>query len=146
MRNKRRSMLAETRGVDLNPMMGIVFILLIFFIVTATFTVEAGLDVDPPDPTTERPPDEVTAILVTIDAADDVTVAGRRTDIRRVGAALTAKWAVLPDAPVVVRSAPEATNGAFVRVLDQARRAGAVIRIASGDPDSGGSEVDTPGI
>ena len=129
-RHRLRRQVSDSRGVDLNPMMDIVFILLIFFIVTATFTVEAGLDVDKPKPAAERPPDDVKAILVEIDAGDEIKVAGRVTDFRRVAAALLAERARSPNAPVVLRCDPKASNGAFVRALDQARIAGAVVQLA----------------
>ena len=48
-RRRRRELASVGREIDINPMMDIVFILLIFFVVTATFTVEAGLDVDKPN-------------------------------------------------------------------------------------------------
>lgn len=124
-------------------MMDIIFILLIFFIVTATFTVEAGLDVELPRPATTTTDDDVQTVLVEIDAADEITVAGRIVDFRRVGAALLAALAGSPNAAVVVRSAPTATNGAFVRVLDQARSVGVIAQIAA--PRAGTNLPERPG-
>ena len=74
------------------------------------------------------------AILVEIDAADGVKVAGRETDIRRVGAALQSELADSPQAPVVLRTHPAASNGMFVRVLDAARLAGAAVQLAAAAP------------
>ena len=120
---------AERHTVDVNPMMDIVFILLIFFIVTATFTVESGLDVEGAPPPRTQPVDQRESILIEIDARDEIRVEGRVTDFRRVGAVLLAALAESPETPVLIRSAPSATNGTFVRVLDQANGVGAGARI-----------------
>ena len=94
----------------------------------------SGLDVDKPKPAAERPPADQKAILVEIDAADGVKVAGRRTDFRRVSAALQAELTDSPKAPVVLRTHPEASNGIFVRVLDAARLTGAAVQLAAAAP------------
>lgn len=124
MRSKRRLARTGRAEVDLTPMMDVVFILLIFFIVTASFTKEWGLDVGRPASAPLVRPDAA-AILVEISADDAVTVAGRAADFRRVAARIEAELALHPDAGVVIRPSPSASNGAFVRALDAAHQTSA---------------------
>ena len=114
----------DSASVDLTPMMDVVFILLIFFIVTASFAKEAGLDVARQNARTASRPDAA-AILVEISETDRVSVAGLETDVRRVGARIEAELSIRPGAGVVIRPSSVASNGAFVRVLDAARRSSA---------------------
>ena len=123
MRRRRRDPSA-TDMPGMTPMLDIVFILLIFFIVAASFARESGLDVARPAvrsaPATAEP-----GLSVEILAGDVVSLDGRSIDIRRVRANLEHALAERPEAAVALRVHPSASNGAFVRVLDQARAAGA---------------------
>lgn len=115
----------KDRGIDVNPMLDIVFILLIFFIVTAVFVRERGIDVSPSDNT--NPPDsqpENRAIIVRIDAGDTITIDQRYVDVRRVSAHLTRLHAERPKAGVVIAADPGSSTNALVQVMDQSRSAG----------------------
>ena len=120
-RNRRAN---EEDGVDLTPMLDVVFIMLIFFIVTASFIKERAIDISRPDapPTTT----ESKSILVTITASDQIWMGLRLIDIRSIRANVERMLAENPEAPVVVNADAESTNGIFVTVLDQARLAGAM--------------------
>ena len=67
--------------ISLTPMLDVVFILLIFFIVTANFIKEPGLEVNRPDAETSTI-QENAAILIAIGANDDIWIDGRRVDVK----------------------------------------------------------------
>ena len=111
--------------INITPMLDIVFILLIFFIVTTSFVKESAVDMSRPSnepPKTEKLSD---VIFVRIDASGQVFVRDRLTDIRAVRANIVSGLAQKPDASVVVAAARDADVGVLVRVVDQARVAGA---------------------
>ena len=119
--------------INLTPMLDVVFIMLIFFIVTASFIKEAGLDVNRPD----APPDQVTAkanILVAISAANEIWIAKRRVDPRAVRANIERLHAENPEGSVIIRPDKRAYTETLVGVMDAARQAGVFdVKIAAGD-------------
>lgn len=115
----------DSSEIDLTPMLDVVFIMLIFFIVTASFVKEKAIDVNLP-PEQENPPppsDENSAILVTINANDEIWMDGRRVDVRAVRANIERMHAESPDAPVVVKAAAKSSAKTFVAVADASREA-----------------------
>ncbi len=112
--------------INLTPMLDVVFIMLIFFIVTATFVRERGIDVAQPDPS-ERPetvdPDQ-RVILVSISNRDRITISQRDVDWRNVRANIERLHAENPEAPVVIRPHPDSSTDAMIHVMDSARQAG----------------------
>ncbi|MEM7078400.1 MAG: biopolymer transporter ExbD [Pseudomonadota bacterium] len=110
-------------GVNLTPMLDVVFIMLIFFIVTATFVVEHGLDANPPEPAEADRADQRN-IVVRIDARNQVLLAGRYIEQRLLRPQLVRLHAETPEAGVVIDAHAFSTNEALVRVMDQARLAG----------------------
>ncbi|MEJ2159269.1 MAG: biopolymer transporter ExbD [Chromatiales bacterium] len=115
----------EEAEINITPMLDIVFIMLIFFIVTTSFVKEIGVDVNRPAnaPPKEKKMSEVIAIRIT--ALGQIEVQGRNVDIRAVRANVESALASKPDASVVVISHRDADAGLLVRVIDQARVAGA---------------------
>ena len=114
----------EENEINLTPMLDVVFIMLIFFIVTASFVKEIGLDVNRPDaPTTEVKPEDAN-ILVTIDANDDVFVNRRLVDPRAVRANIERLHAENPQGSVVIQASKRSTNKMLVTVMDASRQAG----------------------
>lgn len=111
--------------IDLTPMLDVVFIMLIFFIVTASFVNETGLNVDRP-PTTDQPPPDLanTNIVFRISESNEIMLEGRRIDIRSVRANVERLHAEKPEAKVVINSHPKAKTEVFVMISDQAREAG----------------------
>lgn len=111
--------------INVTPMLDVVFILLIFFIVTTSFVKELGVEVARPadQPAEQRDIDEVIAIR--IDASGAVFVDNRPVDIRAVQANVQAGLAGRAETPVVVMADRAADAGLMVRVIDQARLAGA---------------------
>ena len=106
-------------------MLDIVFIMLIFFIVTTSFVTEFGVDVNRPSsaPVEEQQQSEV--IAVRIDQNDQIFIEDRLVDIRAVRANIESGLALQPEAAVVVIADRLADAGLLVRVVDQARVAGA---------------------
>ena len=122
----------EENEITLTPMLDVVFIMLIFFIVTASFIKEAGLDVNRPDaPVTESQPEKAN-ILVAIDANDDIWIDRRLIDPRAVRANIERLHAENPEGSVVIQPNRRSTNKILVTVMDAARQAG-VYRISLAD-------------
>jgi biopolymer transport protein ExbD len=109
--------------INLTPMLDVVFIMLIFFIVTATFIRETGLDVNRPDQDQAQVVQEEGAILVIIDATDDIWIDRRIVDPRAVRANVERLHAEDPDRPVVIQAADASSAETLVTVMDAARQA-----------------------
>ena len=122
----------EENEINLTPMLDVVFIMLIFFIVTASFIKEAGLDVNRPDaPVTETQPEEAN-ILVAISGNDEIWIDRRLIDPRAVRANIERLHAENPNGSVVIQPDRQSTNKMLVTVMDAARQAG-VYSISIGD-------------
>ena len=121
---KRKSSSATTAGdesaVDLTPMLDVVFIMLIFFIVTATFIKEAGVEVNRPDANTAEQK-ENTSVLVAINADNSIWIDKRRVDIRSVRANIERLHAENPEGGLVIQADELASVKTFTEVLDAAR-------------------------
>jgi len=109
--------------VDITPMLDVVFIMLIFFIVTATFIKEAGIDVDTPEAATAVV-QEKASILIAIDAEDRVWINRRQIDLRAVRSIIERLHAENPKGTVVIQADRASRNDTLVRVMDASRRAG----------------------
>ena len=105
-------------------MLDVVFIMLIFFIVTASFLREAGLDTNRPDQDQAvQTQDEEGAILVIIDETDDIWIDNRIIDPRAVRPNIQRLHAENPDRPVVVQVASSSRAETLVTVMDASRQA-----------------------
>jgi len=121
-RRQRRQQQEESE-VNLTPMLDVVFIMLIFFIVTASFVKEAGIDVSrPPAATAERK--ERGNILVAITENDQVWMDRRQIDPRALRANIERLHAENPGGSVVIQADKASKNGLLVMVMDAARLAG----------------------
>lgn len=112
-------------AINLTPMLDVVFIMLIFFIVTATFVKEVGLDVNQPDddkPKTVDP--DKKSIVVRISNRDRIIIANRDVDRRAVRANIERLHAENPEAPVIIQPHPDSTTDLMIHVMDSARQAG----------------------
>ena len=112
-------------AINLTPMLDVVFIMLIFFIVTATFVKEVGLDVNQPD---DDKPKEINpdkkSIVVRITNRDRIIIAQRDVDWRSVRANIERLHAENPEAPVIIQPHSDSTTEAMIHVMDSARQAG----------------------
>ena len=124
---------SEDSEIDLTPMLDVVFIMLIFFIVTATFVKEIGLDVNSPDKNQNVKDADKQSIVVQITSRDRIRSRGRDIDVRAVRANIERLHAENPDAPVVVQPHPESKTNTMIQVMDSARQAGVYnVSIAAG--------------
>jgi biopolymer transport protein ExbD len=114
----------EESEIDLTPMLDVVFIMLIFFIVTATFVKEIGLDVNSPDKNQNVKDADKQSIVVMITSRDRIQIRGRDVDVRAVRANIERLHAENPEAPVVVQPHPESSTDTMIQVMDSARQAG----------------------
>ena len=109
--------------IDLTPMLDVVFIMLIFFIVTASFIKEAGIEVNRPEASTSEPKENVN-ILVAINANNEIWMDKRRIDVRAVRANIERLHAENPKGAVVVQADNKSNTETVAAVLDASREAG----------------------
>ena len=124
MRKRNRQANADEAEIDLTPMLDVVFIMLIFFIVVASFLKEAGIEVNRPESNQHPPDPDSTSIVVTITGDGQIWMENRRIDIRSVRANIARLLASDPDQPFTVKTEPGATAGTLLEVGDAAREAG----------------------
>jgi biopolymer transport protein ExbD len=106
-------------------MLDVVFILLIFFIVTSTFAQEETIGLEPPPPPApDTQQQQVPAILIYVDESNLITVNGRVTDIGSVRANIERVRAENPESQVVIQAHPKSRNGVIVLIRDAAYSAG----------------------
>ena len=120
---KRRDRSVEESEVNLTPMLDVVFIMLIFFIVTASFVKESGIDVNRPDAATAEKKERGN-ILVAISQNNQIWVDKRQVDPRALRANIERLHAENPQGAVVIQADKESKNGLLVQVMDAARLAG----------------------
>ena len=120
-RNKRE---AEEAAIDLTPMLDVVFIMLIFFIVTASFVKEAGIDVNRPEAATAVKKQRAN-ILVAISDKGEIWINKRQVDVRAVQANIERLKAENPQGSVVIQADKKATTEMLIKVMDASRAAGA---------------------
>ena len=122
MRRKRKN-ISDDNPLDLTPMMDIVFIMLIFFIVTTSFVKETGVDINRPNAeTAER--DEKGNILVAITQNNEIWIDKRRIDLKAVRANIERLKIEYPEGSVIIQADKEARSGLLVETMDQIRLAG----------------------
>jgi biopolymer transport protein ExbD len=113
----------EENEINLTPMLDVVFIMLIFFIVTASFIKEAGIDVDRPDAPTAESQDDA-AILIAISANDEIWIDRRETEPNAVRGMIERLHAENPKGSIVIQADEESTNEMLVIVMEAAKQAG----------------------
>ena len=109
--------------VNVTPLLDIVFIMLIFFIVTSSFIRESGVEVQRPQAETASPQDKGN-ILIAVTADGQIWMDKQPVDIRSVRAHVERMRVDQPDGAVVVQADQDARTGLVVQVMDQARLAG----------------------
>ncbi|WCL54984.1 ExbD/TolR family protein [Gimibacter soli] len=120
---------SQEAEVDLTPMLDIVFIMLIFFIVTASFVKESGIEINKPEdtPASDNPPppdDEKRAIAFTIDNNNRITHDFRTVDISSVSSIIKKESVERPEAAVVIQPMEGAHTGNVIRIYDAALAVG----------------------
>jgi len=122
---RRKSRANDEAEINITPMLDIVFIMLIFFIVTTSFVKEKGLEVSRPS---SSPPKEVKRnkgpIVIKIDANSNIILKGRMLERKAVQANLEREKAEKPDSPLIIAAHPDAQTDALVTILDAAKEVG----------------------
>ncbi|MBW3566380.1 MAG: biopolymer transporter ExbD [Proteobacteria bacterium] len=113
----------EESQIDMTPMLDIVFIMLIFFVVTASFVKESGIDVNRPEAETAVKQDRAN-IFIAIDAKGVIWIDNRRVDAAQVRANIERLHAENPQGSVVIQADEQAVTKQLVTVMDAARAAG----------------------
>jgi len=124
MRRRRSGRLDDEAEVDLTPMLDVVFIMLIFFIVTASFVKEVGLDLSRPEGGSTKTVTDNENIFIQISNDGVIFVDRRITDIRAVRANIERLHAERPNGAVIIAPSEASFNGLLVEIMDQARLAG----------------------
>ncbi len=114
---------AEEGEIDITPMLDVVFIMLIFFIVTASFVKESGIEVNRPDASTSNAKPRAN-ILIAISETGEIWINKRRVDESQVRANIERMHAENPQGTVVIQADEEAKTKQLVAVMDAARAAG----------------------
>jgi len=124
MRNRHsRRQSGAIAEVNMTPLIDMVFILLIFFIVTTSFVKETGVDVSRPSAKTAVKK-ELANIMISITPNDEVWMDNRQIDRRAVRANVERMHAENPEGSVIILADKEAKTGLLIEVMDQARLAG----------------------
>lgn len=119
-RRRNRSMVE----INMAPMIDMVFLLLIFFLVTTSFVKETGIEVSRPTAATATTKEKAT-ILIGIDANNRVYLDHREVDVRAVRANIERALAENPEGSVVVVADKASSTGTAIQVMDGCRMAGA---------------------
>ncbi len=117
----------DESNIDLTPMLDVVFILLIFFVVTASFLKENAMDIEGQDPNNNPPPpsnDTPKNILIQIDSRNQLFFNQERIDISAVRARVASARAENPAASVIIRPDKLSSANFLVETMDSARAAG----------------------
>lgn len=123
MARRKHSNVDEEAQIDMTPMLDIVFIMLIFFIVTTSFVKPSGLDYNKPEASqsTKKPSAN---IFIGVSKTGVIMMENRQVDIERVTANVERMLAEAPEAAVLIQADKEAQHGLVVKVLDNVKAAG----------------------
>lgn len=113
----------ESAQIDMTSMMDVVFIMLIFFIVTTSFVKEAGIEINRPSASTAQR-QELANIMIAVSDAGAIWIDGRQVDIRAVRANVERLRAENPEGSVVIQADEASRTGILIQVMDQVRQAG----------------------
>ncbi|MGD9212390.1 MAG: biopolymer transporter ExbD [Desulfobacteraceae bacterium] len=127
---------SDEQQVDLTPMLDVVFIMLIFFIVTTSFVKETGIDINRPSAATAEKKSKGN-ILIAITPSGEIWLDKRQIDVRAVRANIQRLKAKFPQSSVIIQSDTEAKTGILVQVMDQIRLAGVTNISIAASPDRG---------
>jgi len=122
MRTSQKKQAVEEGAIDLTPMLDVVFIMLIFFIVTATFIKETGVDVLRPEAVTAETKNA--AMLVAISDQNEIWIDKKKIDINMVGLTVERLKADNPEGSLVIQVDQEAKAEMIIDVIDAIKDAG----------------------
>ena len=120
---RRKKIYQEETGLDLTPMLDIVFIMLIFFIVTTSFVKESGIEVNRPNAeTAER--NEKGNILVAISENNEIYIDRRKVELRAIRPNIIRLRVENPEGAVIIQADKASQTGLLVEAMDKIRLAG----------------------
>jgi len=139
MSSRRHQRPRDEADLDITPMLDIVFIMLIFFIVTTSFVKESGMAVSIPQASTATDQENVN-IFIAITANGEIWIDRRPVDPRSVRAIVARMHADKPQGSVIIQSDEDSTARVLVSVMNQVRLAGVekIAIAADGETDHGG--------
>ncbi|MGY0218019.1 ExbD/TolR family protein [Endozoicomonadaceae bacterium StTr2] len=108
--------------INMTPMLDIVFIMLIFFIVSTSFVRESGVDVNRPSAQTSQSQSKA-AVMLAVTANDEIWLDRKPVDVRMIRPAIERMRTEQSDISVVIQADEKSTTGQLVRVVDQLRLA-----------------------
>ena len=123
MRRSRVAISDEEADLNMTPMLDVVFIMLIFFVVTASFIKESGVDVNRPGASTAVVKERGN-ILIGVTANDEIWIDKKRLEIEALRANIVRLHAANPEGAVVIQADKNSRSGLLVQIIDQARLAG----------------------
>ncbi|MCG9720725.1 biopolymer transporter ExbD [Shewanella sp. Isolate7] len=123
MARKKHSSIEEEAQIDMTPMLDIVFIMLIFFIVTTSFIKPSGLDYNKPE-ASQATTQKSANIFIGVSKTGVIKMENRQVDIERVTANVERMLAESPEAAVLIEADKEAEHGIVVKVMDNVKKAG----------------------
>ncbi|WP_394221625.1 ExbD/TolR family protein [Alteromonas gracilis] len=124
MKRKKHTSAEDEAQIDMTPMLDIVFIMLIFFIVTTSFVKEKGLDVNRPEDNQAKNDQPSKALSIRIDANGTIMMGGREVDIRRVVANTQTYLANNNTDSAAIQAHEDSEHGTVVEVMNQVKIAG----------------------
>ncbi|WP_137168042.1 ExbD/TolR family protein [Salinimonas lutimaris] len=124
MKRKKHTSAEDEAQVDMTPMLDIVFIMLIFFIVTTSFVKEKSLDVSRPEDNQSNNNQPSKALSIRIDETGKIMMGGREVDIRRVVANAQTYLAENNTDTAAIQAAEDTEEGIVVEVMNQVKIAG----------------------
>jgi biopolymer transport protein ExbD len=123
----------EESEINLTPMLDVVFIMLIFFIVTAVFVREPGVEVERPEALTAFAP-RGGAIFIAITANDEIWLDRRQIELAGTRSAIERMHSENPESGLIIQADSGAHNEVLIAVMDAAKEAGVTeITIAAGE-------------
>lgn len=125
MRKRVDSLLVEEeeQGIDMTPMLDIVFIMLIFFIVTTSFVKQSGIEVEKPQASSAKRDKQVN-IIIAITKNGKIWIDKHPVDIRALRSTIEQLHADRPEGSLIINADQHSQNGVLVQVMDQAKLAG----------------------
>jgi biopolymer transport protein ExbD len=119
----------EEAAIDMTPMLDIVFIMLIFFIVSTSFLKEAGIEVQKPK-AAKATQTKGANIFIAIRDTGEIWMDKRQVDVERVGANIERMLAETPTDVIVIQADKEAKHGIVMKVMDAIKAADDGLRIS----------------
>ena len=123
MRRRRPQHTDDDDSFDMTPMLDVVFIMLIFFIVTTSFVKESGVEINSPSAHTAVR-SEKGNILIGITPDNQIWIANRQIELNAVRANIERLHSQNPEGGIIIQADTDSKNGLLVKVIDQARLAG----------------------